>query len=126
MTQSMPETPPRAGGPPPTDNRTILAHVVYGLYALTFLTGFTVLIGAVMAYFNREPVRGTWLESHAVWQIRTFWWGLLMQAVGWITVWILIGWLVLAAATLWFVWRIAKGWIRLFYQEPVEDPRSFL
>lgn len=127
---TLPEAPP--GGPlppqptPPTDNRTVLTHVVYGLYALTFLTGFTVLVGVVMAWFNRAPTRGTWLESHIRWQIRTFWYGLLLQVIGWITVWILIGWIVLAAATLWFVWRIAKGWVRLAHQQPIEDPLAFL
>ena len=128
--ETPPETEPGTSRPPreapPTDNRTVLTHVVYGLYALTFLTGFTALVGVVMAYFNREPARGTWLESHVSWQIRTFWYGLLLQAIGWVTVWVLIGWFILAAATLWFVWRIAKGWIRLGHGVPIEDPYGFL
>ena len=126
--QTLPPTPglsprdPHPAEPGPTT----LGHVIYALYALGFVTGFTPLVGVVMAYLNREDARGNWLETHYVWQIRTFWYGVLMQVVGWITVWILIGWAILGLATVWFVWRIAKGWIRLANGAPVEDCRSFL
>lgn len=112
---------------PPVDpaERTIVGHVVYTSYALALLTGFTALIGVVVAYLNQDKVRHTWLDSHSTWQIRTFWYALAFQAVGWITVWILIGWFILGIGYLFFVWRIAKGWVRLANQRPVENPTSF-
>ena len=66
------------------------------------------------------------LESHVTWQIRTFWYELAFQVVGWITVWILIGWAILSLGVLFFIWRIAKGWVRLANRRPVENPDSFL
>src|SRR4026207_265847 len=42
-----------------------------------FLTGWPSLIAGVLNYVKRADVRGTWLESHFRWQIRTFWYGLL-------------------------------------------------
>ncbi len=104
----------------PRDNRLVMAHVIYALYALGLVTVLaTAVVGVVLAYFNRDAGSGTWLESHARWQIRTFWWGLLFYVVGGITVWILIGFPILLFATVWFVWRIAKGWIRLAHGEPL-------
>src|SRR6187200_3305832 len=42
-----------------------------------FLTGWPSIIGVILNYVKRSDVRGTWLESHFRWQIRTFWFGLL-------------------------------------------------
>ena len=124
---SMPYDPSGAAAPPPPrDSRPMMAHAVYALYALTFLTAFTALVGVIIAYMLRQDVAGTWLEGHVRWQIRTFWYGLLFQAVGWATVWFLIGWLVLLAGTIWFIWRIAKGWVRLGGNRPIEEPAAFL
>ena len=42
-----------------------------------FLTGWPSIIAVILNYVKRGDVRGTWLESHFRWQIRTFWFGLL-------------------------------------------------
>ena len=42
-----------------------------------FLTGWPSIIAVILNYVKRSDVRGTWLESHFRWQIRTFWFGLL-------------------------------------------------
>src|SRR5438067_12708637 len=42
-----------------------------------FLTGWPSIIAVIMNYVKRGEARGTWLESHFRWQIRTFWFGLL-------------------------------------------------
>ena len=123
--RSLPETPPPAAAAAEPTERTIVGNVVYATYALALFTGFTALIGVVIAYLNQDAVRGTWLDSHSTWQIRTFWYGLAFQAVGWLTVWILIGWAILAIGYLYFVWRVAKGWVRLANHRPVENPTSF-
>lgn len=64
-------------------------------------------------------VRGTWLESHFRWQIRTFWWGLLWGIVGTVLLLVLVGWLVLLAAGIWVIYRIVKGWLALSEGKPV-------
>ncbi|MEW8206622.1 MAG: hypothetical protein AB2746_10910, partial [Candidatus Thiodiazotropha taylori] len=50
---------------------------VYALQAASFLFVITLLIGVIVNYVKRDDVRGTWLESHFRWQIRTFWFVLL-------------------------------------------------
>src|SRR5262245_33577481 len=67
-------------------------HVIYGLHAFAVVMGLlttaTTVVGGfifslpsiaavIMNYARRSDVRGTWLESHFTWQIRTFWFALL-------------------------------------------------
>ena len=99
-------------------NRTITL-AIYVLYAASLISGVTALIGIVLNYIKRDDVVGTLYESHFTWQIRTFWYSLLWAAVGWATVWIIIGFLVWAAAGIWFIYRIAKGWLRLTEGKPM-------
>ncbi len=96
-----------------------LTTVIYALYALSLFAGVSAIVAIVLNYIKQDDVRGTWLESHFSWQIRTFWWGLVWVVVGGITWIILIGWLVWSVAFVWFVYRIAKGWLNLNENKPM-------
>jgi uncharacterized membrane protein len=91
----------------------------------TFLIGWPSIIAVILNYVKRGDVRGTWLESHFRWQIRTFWFGLLWAAlcglfvVGTLGLGILIVWLPLGLLSIWFIYRIVKGWIRLSNNQPM-------
>ena len=89
------------------------AFSVYILQALSFLLVVTSVIGLVINYVKEDEVRGSWLESHFRWQKSTFWYGLLWSLLGFISLPILVGYLVLPAVTLWLIYRIARGWIYL-------------
>ena len=84
-----------------------------------FLIGWPSLIAVVLNYVKRGDVRGTWLESHFRWQIRTFWFGLLWVALCFLLialtlgVGILIVWIPLVIVSLWFIYRIVRGWLAL-------------
>ena len=84
-----------------------------------FLTGWPSIIAVIMNYARRSEVVGTWLESHFRWQIRTFWYGLLwvglcvLFVILTLGIGILIAWLPLLIVSVWFVYRVVKGWIRL-------------
>lgn len=95
-----------------TDNKKYV-YGVYILQALSFVLGVTAIIGLIINYIKDEDIQGSWLESHFVWQKRTFWYGLLWIVLGTLTTGILIGWLVLFVTTFWLIYRIAKGWIYL-------------
>ncbi|MFL6565059.1 MAG: DUF4870 family protein [Burkholderiales bacterium] len=96
-----------------------LTTVVYALQAAGFLVGITWIVAVVIDYVKRDEAKGTWLESHFSWQIRTFWWGLLWAVIGAITFLVLIGWFILAADTIWIVYRIVKGWLYLNDGKPI-------
>lgn len=91
-----------------------LVLVVYALQAASLLTsGMTLFAGVIINYVRRDDVRGSWLESHFRWQIRTFWFWLLWTCVGAVTAVFLIGWAILTAAMLWLIYRVVKGWLYL-------------
>jgi uncharacterized membrane protein len=90
-----------------------LTMIVYALQAASFFFGITFIAGIIINYIKKPEVQGTWLESHFRWQIRTFWFSLLWGVLGIITVFIVIGFFVLAVDAIWVIYRIVKGWIRL-------------
>ena len=96
-----------------------LTMVVYALQALGFINGITWIVAVIIDYVKRDEAKGTWLESHFRWQIRTFWWGLLWGALGAVLVFVVVGFLVWAAAAIWVIYRIVKGWLTLNENKPV-------
>ncbi|MEM7400436.1 MAG: hypothetical protein AAF304_00640 [Pseudomonadota bacterium] len=93
-----------------------ITTLVYLLQAIAFI-GFTPLIALVINYFKKSDVKGSILESHFRWQIRTFWWGLLWFCIAAFCIFTIIlipvGWLISAGLFIWWVYRIVKGWLRL-------------
>jgi uncharacterized membrane protein len=114
-------------------------QVIYALHALSlvtgiigvatvvwaFLTGWPSIIAVILNYLKRSEVRGTWLESHFLWQIRTFWYGLLwvslcvLFVIGTLGIGILVAWLPLGIVSFWFIYRVARGWIALNNRRPM-------
>jgi uncharacterized membrane protein len=101
-------------------SKVTLTHIIYALYALSILVGLTSIAAIIMNYVKRDDVKGTFLESHFNWQIRTFWWGMLWGVIGLVTMLIGIGFFILAADGLWIIYRIIKGWLKLNDGKPVE------
>lgn len=97
-----------------------LATIVYALQAISFVAGgLTLFAGVIVNYVRRDDVKGTWLESHFRWQIKTFWITLVWSVVGAALVVFLIGWAVLTAVMLWLIYRIVKGWLYLSERRPL-------
>lgn len=95
------------------DSLKTLTTVVYALQAASFIIGITSIVAIVINYVKIDDVKGTWLESHFRWQIRTFWFGLLWGVIGVLTFILVVGWLILAADAVWVIYRIVKGWLNL-------------
>jgi uncharacterized membrane protein len=93
--------------------------VVYALQAAGFVTGIAWIVAIVIDYVKRDDAKGTWLESHFSWQIRTFWWGLLWGVIGAITTLIVVGFAILFADAIWIIYRIVKGWLNLAEGKPL-------
>jgi len=108
-----------AGTAQGSESLKTLCAVVYGLQIAGFLLGFTPLVGVILNYVKRAEVRGTWLESHFRWQIRTFWWSLLWFAVGLALAVVLIGFFVMLAAGVWVLYRAIRGWVELSDNKPI-------
>jgi len=87
--------------------------LAYALQAAYFLGGISFLVAVIISYIQKEETKGTWLESHCRWQIRTFWFTILWATLGFMTLYLIIGFFVLAANAVWVIYRIVKGWSRL-------------
>lgn len=121
----------------PDNSLVTLTHVVYGLHAFSaivgitsaafvvtaFLTGWPSIIAVIINYVKRSDVRGTFLDSHFSWQIRTFWWALLWFVISGLLILTFIGAVIgiplLLVVGIWVLYRIARGWLALVSRKPM-------
>lgn len=96
-----------------------LTMIVYGLYAASLLVGITGLVAIIINHVKRDDMAGTYLESHFRWQMRTFWFGLLWAVLGFVTMFIGVGIVVLLVNYVWFIYRIIKGFLRFNDGKPM-------
>lgn len=96
--------------------------VIYALQAASVFLGVSLIAAVIVNYIKRDDVRGTWLESHFRWQIRSFWFFLLWAALGCLLLLIVIGYFILIAAGIWLIYRIAKGWVFFSEKKPMYAP----
>lgn len=113
---------PSAGPTTGQDPLVTIAHVVYALQAIGVFAQITLLVAVIINYVKREDVTGTFLESHFRWQIRTFWFFVLWVVLGVLTLLIGIGFVILAAAYIWLIYRVVKGWLSLVDRKPMYRP----
>jgi len=102
--------------PPKQVDLRLLAHVVYGLFALGLLTwvfAAATVAAIVIIYVKRADVAGTVYATHFNWLSHTFWWALLWMIVSLLATYIFIGYLGLVATTVWALYRVTKGWLAL-------------
>ena len=108
-----------------------LTHLVYLLHGFsvlmgilgsafiitTFLTGWPSIIAVILNYVKRGDVRGTWLDSHFSWQIRTFWYTLFWLVIAAMLfatiIGIVLAYLLVVLTGLWVVYRLLRGWLAL-------------
>jgi uncharacterized membrane protein len=93
------------------------------LVLTAFLTGWPSLIAVILNYAKRSDTRGTYLESHFRWQIRTFWFALLWLLFSGLLILTVIGIplaiLLLCVTGLWVLYRIIRGLLRLMDELPM-------
>ena len=112
---------------------TLVVYALFGVAAVatlvsagllsTPLLGLVGIIGLIVAYVKRGDAAGTWLQSHYRWLIRTFWFSILWNIVGWLALVTLIGipiaigiWI---AVTIWVLYRLIRGYVLFKDSKPV-------
>lgn len=121
--------------PPPS--AVSVANIVYALHSFAIVVGFVgaaTIIGSflgsvpsiaavVLNYAKRSDARGTWLYSHYRWQIRTFWFALFWLIASTLLIVTVVGapfgFAILGGLTLWLIYRIGRGWMRLRDERPM-------
>lgn len=130
-----------ASGAQPSEGVVTVANVVYALHTLSivialstaatvigsFLFSIPSIIAVIINYVKRGDARGTWVDSHFSWQIRTFWyallWAILMFPIALLLALTIIG-IPLAMAvpvilSAWLIYRVGRGWLRLRDKRPM-------
>lgn len=118
---------PLAAGQP-SENMVTVTHLVYALHAFavfsavagsaiiifSFIASLPSIAAVIINYWNQAAVRGTWLESHFRWQIRSFWFAVMWVAVAVLLMLTVIGapfaLLLILIAGLWILYRVVRGW----------------
>lgn len=110
----------------PPVNATLLVYALFAIAAVVGVVGHGMLVGAplltlvgiaavIIAYVIRGDARGTWTESHVSWLIRTFWWSLLWNCIGWVVAVTVIGFPIAIAiwvvTTIWVIYRVIRGYL---------------
>jgi uncharacterized membrane protein len=119
------------------DGARAWCHVIYGLHSVAvlvgvigaatiagaFVFGVPSLLAVILNYIKRSEVKGSWLESHYRWQIRTFWFTALWLLVYGLLVLSFIG-ILLAIPMIWVLgfwvaYRVIRGWLALGEGKPL-------
>ena len=113
------------------------AHLMYGLHALSALSGIltsATVVGAfvfgwpsiVAVIINRvthDQVRDTWLDTHWRWQWRSFWFSALWLLIAGLLFITFIGIpaaiLAIVGTGLWVLYRVIRGWLALLDRRPM-------
>ena len=120
-------------------------HWMYGLHAASaligilgsstivgsFIFGIPSIIAVVMNYVKRSDARGTYLESHFSWQLRTFWFAALWVGIIFMLslplFFLLVGFVTFPLGVgivgIWVIYRVVRGWLRLRDGQPIQGTR---
>jgi uncharacterized membrane protein len=93
-----------------SDQKTLVI-ICYVLMVLGIVNGLTAVIGVVIAHLKRGSSAGTAWRSHYDNLIMVFWVGLVVFVIGWVLMWVLIGFIVLGILAIWYLYRTIRGLI---------------
>ncbi len=116
------------------DSLKMIGHVSYALHAIVavgavlpaFQPSIALLVVAfILDLVKRDDARGTWQESHFSWRIRSVLWAGVLYVVT-IPLWLLFvipGWIAWIAISVWFLYRVVRGWLALNDRKPMPTPQ---
>jgi uncharacterized membrane protein len=128
---SDPNPRPPAAAVPVDESLVSYTHVMYALHSVAVLIGVTTfhtivgsfigslpsIVAVVMNYARRSATRGTYIESHFRWQLRTFWFAVLWACLCGLAIMSIIGIFAglagLLALAVWIIYRLVRGWLAL-------------
>ncbi len=126
----------------PSQGMVTLTHLIYALHAIalfsgiatsativgSFVSGVPSIVAVILNYAKRDAVRGTWLDTHFRWQIRTFWFAFVWIVIAYFMFITIIGiplfFAIIAVAGLWVLYRVVRGWINLSNRQLMPVPEG--
>lgn len=111
--------------------RTI-GHISYLLHAIvavgavlpSFQPSVLLLVVAfILDLVKRSEADGTWQETHFSWRIRSVVWAAVLYVVT-IPLWMVFivpGWIAWGLISIWFLYRVTRGWLALNDRRPMPN-----
>ena len=118
----------------PPVTATLVVYALFAFAAVAGIVGHGMMVGAplltiigvvavIVAYISRSDAQRTYVASHLSWLIRTFWWSLLWNTIGWVLAITVIGlplaWAIWVATTIWVIYRVIRGYLAFNRSEPI-------
>ena len=117
----------------PDESLKTLGHISYALHTVVavgaVLPGVQASVALLIVAFVLDLVRkadaeGTWQESHFRWRIRTVLWAAGLYVLT-SPLWLLLlapGWIAWGLVSIWFFYRVVRGWMNLNRNQPMPLP----
>lgn len=117
----------------PDDSLKTLGHISYALHTVVavgaVLPGVQASVALLIVAFVLDLVKkadaeGTWQESHFRWRIRTVLWAAGLYVLT-SPLWLLLlapGWIAWGLVSIWFLYRVVRGWMNLNRNQPMPLP----
>jgi len=111
-----------------------LGHISYALHAIVAVaavvpgaqvTPVLLIIAFVLDLVKKDEAAGSWQESHFRWRIRSVLWAGVLYVVT-LPLWFLFivpGWIAWAIISIWFLYRVVRGWVNLNSNTPMPVPQ---
>lgn len=102
----------------------LVGHISYALHAVVAVGAVVpslqpgialLLVAFVIDLVKRGAAAGTWQASHFRWRIRSVVWAGALYVLT-LPLWLLLllpGWIAWVLISLWFLYRVARGWMNL-------------
>lgn len=121
----------------PSSSLVTLTHVLYAMHGFSalmgllspvlivtaFLSGWPSIIAVIINFVKRNDVRGTYLDSHFSWQVRTFFyavlWVVVMMLLFMTLILIPVAWALGVGVGIWILYRIIRGWLALLDRKAI-------
>jgi len=109
-----------------------IGHVSYLLHTIVAVSAvlpgaqasvLLLLVAFIIDLVKRGDAVGTWQESHFAWRISTVVWAgalYLITAPLWLF-FLVPGWIAWTIISVWFLYRIVRGWMNLNNQRPMPE-----
>ncbi|WP_067061701.1 DUF4870 family protein [Roseateles chitosanitabidus] len=105
----------------------IVSYVLHAIVAIgAVLPGvqasvLLLVIAVIVDLVKRDEAAGTWQATHFSWRLRSVLWCGILYAIT-IPLWFLFvlpGWIAWIAISIWFLYRIVRGWLAMNDRRPM-------
>lgn len=110
-----------------------IGHISYALHAIVAVaavvpgaqvTPVLLIVAFILDLVKKDDAAGTWQESHFRWRIRSVIWAAVLYIVT-VPLWFLLflpGWIAWVIISIWFLYRVVRGWVNLNSNTPMPVP----